>query len=119
MCTSPKLDDSHDDDDAADGDGDEDEDEDEDGAVGDGVHANSVVICTKVYPSEFNLYTVYVQLEKNAPQQKTPRPQHNIHKITYKLTYKTKQTHTQKHIHKTKQKQYSQKYSQAYPKAYT
>ena len=59
------------------------------------------------------------KLEKNAPQQKTPRPQHNIHKITYKLTYKTEQTHTQKHIHKTKQKQYSQKYSKTYIQAYT
>ena len=51
------------------------------------------------------------------PPAKTPRPQHNIHKITYKLTYKTEQTHTQKHIHKTKQKQYSQKYSQTYIQA--
>ena len=67
------------------------------------------------------LYKYYIlELENNAPQQKTPRPPQHTYKLTYtpsiqaykhtykhiyKLTYKHQhsRSNTHKHIHKTKQ----------------
>ena len=50
------------------------------------------------------IFNYTYKLEKDSPQQKTPHPQHSIHKITYKLAHKTEQTYSQKHTQKLKQK---------------